>query len=386
MVTGDVFMCRAISLIMALCVSLFSFQASAEEKPAFEISAPSAVLMDYTTGKILYEKNPDEKRPLASVTKIMTMLIAMEEIDAGRMSFDDIVTASEHAKSYGGSTIFLDAGEQMSVSDIMKGIAVASGNDAAVAMGEHISGSEEAFVRRMNQRAAELGMKNTNFINCNGLDAEGHYSTARDISIMSRELMKHPGIFSYTTIWMDSLRNGEFTLTNTNKLVRFYSGATGLKTGSTSKAGFCVSATAKRDNMHLIAVIMGAETSKKRQADASALLNHGFSSYGVCNVIDENTVVKTLKVNKGIKESVDVKTSKSCDYLYKKGDNTKYETKLRIKTVLNAPVKYGEHIGDMDVFVGETQIDRIPVVCADDVPKKIFSDFFREMCALWIYA
>ncbi|MBR2404787.1 MAG: D-alanyl-D-alanine carboxypeptidase, partial [Clostridia bacterium] len=211
------------------------------EEIAIDVSAPSALLMDYSTGKILYEKNIHDQRPLASVTKIMTMLLAMEEISCGNLSYDDTIIGTSHAKSYGGSTIFLDEGEQMSVRDILKGIAVASGNDAAVALGEHISGSEEAFVQRMNQKAKELGMENTNFVNCNGLDADGHYSCAYDIALMSRELMKYDDIFEFTTIWMDSLRNGQFMLSNTNKLVRFYDGCTGLKTGSTSKAGFCIS-------------------------------------------------------------------------------------------------------------------------------------------------
>ena len=281
---------------------MISMDAVAENE--FDISAPSAFLMDFDTGKILYEKNADEKRALASVTKIMTLLITMEEIYNGNLKYDDIVTGSEYAKGFGGSTIFLDAGEKMSVRDIIKGIAVASGNDASVAIAEHISGSESVFVSRMNEKAKALGMTGTNFVNCNGLDADGHYSTARDIAIMSRELMKYDDIFEFTGIWMDSLRNGEFTLSNTNKLIRFYDGATGLKTGSTNNAMFCISATAKRGNMHLIAVIMGAETSKQRQADASELLNYGFNNFTLEYVVDNDSKVKEIPVSKGKKHKV----------------------------------------------------------------------------------
>ena len=265
-------------LFLAFSMATASMRVCASEYP-LSLNAPSALLMEYSTGEILYEKNAYEKKPMASVTKIMTLLLTMEEISAGRLSYDDIVTGSAHAKSYGGSTIFLDEGEKMTVKDIIKGIAVASGNDAAAAIAEHIAGSEPAFVNMMNKRAKELGMTNTNFVNSNGLDAYGHYSCAYDIALMSRELMSHNDIFQFTTIWTDTLRDGQFELSNTNKLIRFYEGATGLKTGSTDDALFCISATAKRDNMHLIAVIMAAPTSKLRQADASSLLNYGFSKY-----------------------------------------------------------------------------------------------------------
>lgn len=367
-----------ISLVISLICFGVSIPAFAAEKSQLEISAPSAILMDYSSGQIIYEKNPDEKLPLASVTKIMTMLLAMEEIDAGRMNYDDIITASAHAKSYGGSTIFLDEGEQMSVRDILKGIAVASGNDAAVAMGEHISGTEELFVERMNKRAQELGMKNTHFINCNGLDADGHYSTARDIAIMSRELMHHKDIFEYTSIWMDSLRNGEFTLSNTNKLVRFYNGCTGLKTGSTSKAKFCISATAKRENMHLIAVIMAAETSKQRQADASSLLNYGFSTYSVDNVIKKDTQIAKVKIAKSSVSSVDVVTSSDFSYLHKKTEDAKIETIKKIKKA-KAPVKKGEKAGSLSVIINGKETQKIKLVYASDAPKAGYAFVLKNM-------
>lgn len=238
------------------------------EKSAMELSAPSAILIEQSTGKVLFEKNADEQLPPASVTKVMTMLLVMEAVDSGKISFDDMVTGSENAKSMGGSTIFLDAGEQMSVYDLMKGVAVASGNDAAVALAEFVAGSEEGFVEMMNKRAQELGMTNTTFKNPNGLDTQGHLTTARDIAVMSAELLRHKRIFEFTTIWMDSLRDGKFTLANTNKLIRFYDGANGLKTGSTSIAKNCISASAMRNDMQLIAVVMAAPTSAQRFADA----------------------------------------------------------------------------------------------------------------------
>lgn len=372
-----------ISLI--ICYSIFSLSPKvfANEISVPEISAPSALLMDYATGKVIYEKNPDEKLPLASVTKIMTMLLAMEEIEKGRMNYDDIITATAHAKSYGGSTIFLDEGEQMSVRDILKGIAVASGNDAAVAMGEHISGTEALFVERMNKRAEKLGMKNTHFVNCNGLDADGHYSTARDIAIMSRELMKHKDIFSFTSIWMDSLRNGEFTLSNTNKLVRFYDGCTGLKTGSTSKAKFCISATAKRGDMHLIAVIMAAETSKQRQADASTLLNYGFSSYSCENVIKKDTRVAKMKIAKSSVKSVDIVTDSGYDYLKKKTEEAKIETKKKLKKA-KAPIKKGDKAGTLTVIINGEEKEKIKLVYSSDAPKASYLFVLKNLLSDYI--
>lgn len=361
---------KIIYISLVICVFFFSLNpiAFANEKSLPEVSAPSALLMDYASGKIIYEKNPDEKLPLASVTKIMTMLLAMEEIEKGTMKYDDIIIASAHAKSYGGSTIFLDEGEQMTVRDILKGIAVASGNDAAVAMGEHIAGTEDLFVERMNKRASDLGMKNTHFVNCNGLDADGHYSTARDIAIMSRELMRHEDIFSYTSIWMDSLRNGEFTLSNTNKLVRFYDGCTGLKTGSTSKAKFCISATAKRNGMHLIAVIMAADTSKLRQADASTLLNYGFSSYSSSNIVKKDTEVAKVKVAKSSVKSVGVVTASEYNILKKKTDNIEIKTKKKIKST-KAPVKKGDEAGYLTVLINGEEKEKIKLVYSADAPK-----------------
>ena len=371
----------AICIVLVFTIGMCNIHA---QEISIDVSAPSALLMDYTTGKILYEKNSHDQRPLASVTKVMTMLLAMEEISAGNLSYDDTITGSAHAKSYGGSTIFLDEGEQMSVRDIIKGIAVASGNDAAVALGEHISGSEEAFVQRMNQKAKELGMKNTNFVNCNGLDADGHYSCAYDIALMSRELMKYNDIFEFTTIWMDSLRNGQFTLSNTNKLVRFYEGATGLKTGSTSKAGFCISATAKRDNLHLICVIMGAETSKKRQADASSLLNYGFANYAINNYVQKDAEVAELKVEKGISKTVKVITKDECSYLGAKNEKAEHEKVIKLDKKIKAPVQKGDLAGSLVVNVNGKEFKKIDLICAESIEKVSYGYVLRELLTDWL--
>lgn len=353
-----------LAFVLILCVPKVYAQ-----NEDFGLSCKAALLMDSATGTVLYENNSHEKMPMASVTKIMTMLIAMENIDSGKMSYDDTVTGSAYAKSMGGSTIFLDEGEQLSVNDILKGIAVASGNDAAVAMAEHIAGSAPAFVEMMNKRAAELGMKDTHFVNCNGLDADGHYSSAYDIALMSRELLKHPGIHNFTTIWLDSLRDGKFTLSNTNKLVRFYDGCTGLKTGSTSKAGFCISATAKRNNMHLIAVIMAAPTSKQRQADASALLNYGFSTYSVTDAVTKGEKIKDVSVNKGTEAKCPVVCADNVSTLSKKGEKVEIKKIVKLKKNVTAPVSKGEKAGELICMNGKKEVGRTELLYDGDVKK-----------------
>ncbi|MDO5311127.1 MAG: D-alanyl-D-alanine carboxypeptidase family protein, partial [Clostridia bacterium] len=276
-------LCAALSLalLFSSTAAYAELSAAADAKTSAQlINAKSGILMEASTGEVLYEQNADERLPIASVTKTMTMLLIMEALDEGKISLNDTVTVSEYAASMGGSQVFLEVGEQMSADDMLKAIAVASGNDAAVAMAEFISGSEGAFVEKMNKRAAELGCTNTHFINCNGLDeTEEHYSTARDVALISRALISHKKIFDYTTIWMDSLRGGSFGLSNTNKLIRFYKGANGLKTGSTSTAKYCLSATAERDGMQLIAVIIAAPTTADRFSSASALLDFGFANF-----------------------------------------------------------------------------------------------------------
>ena len=291
---------KIFSLVLCMAVLCGCIGISASESAVGAIDADasldldcrSAILMDASTGKVLYEQNADEPLPPASVTKIMTLLIIMEAIEAGRINYSDMVTASAHACSMGGSQIYLKEGEQMSVEDLIKSIVIASANDAAVALAEFVSGSESAFVTQMNERARALGMENTNFENTNGLDdtVENHTISAKDIAIMSRELIRYPKILEYSSTWMDTVRDGAFTLTNTNRLVRFYKGATGLKTGSTSKAGFCISATANRDGMHLIAVVMGSSTRDERNQSATALLDHGFANFAFY----ENTAIVNI--------------------------------------------------------------------------------------------
>ena len=271
---------------------------------ADSISAPSAVLMESSTGKVLFEKNPHEQRPCASVTKIMTLLLVFEAVDSGKLSLDDGITASEHAAGMGGSDIWLEKGETMSADDMIKATVVVSANDAAVALAEHISGSEDAFVEKMNSRAKELGMNDTVFKNCNGLDEEGHITSAYDVALMSRELTKHEKIFDYTSIWLDNLRGGKTQIVNTNKLLKTYNGITGLKTGTTNDAGCCMSATATRGDVSLISVVLGCKTGKERFADAAALLDYGFANVSVKELTLPEDMPKSIEVNGGMTDSV----------------------------------------------------------------------------------
>ncbi len=374
---------RIIAFVVFACVLLGSFTCFAEGD-TMGLSCPSAVLMEQSTGKILYEKDIHSKRPLASVTKIMTMLLAMEAIDAGKFTYDDMITGSAYAKSMGGSTIFLDEGEQLSVRDILKGIAVSSGNDAAVAMAEHIAGSEDNFVAMMNERAKQLGMNNTNFANSNGLPAENHYSTAYDIALMSRELMKHEDIFDYTTIWMDSLRNGEFTLSNTNKLIRFYDGATGLKTGSTDEARFCISATAKRDGMHLIAVIMAAPTSKERQKDASTLLNYGFSNYALHKCATKGESVDNIHIEKSASDTTEILCGEDASYLYQKSASPQISREIVLNDDMKPPYKAGDNAGEMIIKNADKEIAKVPLVFATDVDKVSLFGTFGKLIDNWV--
>lgn len=349
-----------------------------------EVNCKSAVLMEQTTGKVLFELNPHEPYPPASVTKIMTMLLVMEAVDGGNLKMDDIVTASERAKSMGGSTIFLDTGEQMSVYDLMKGIAVASGNDACVAIGEHIAGSEAGFVEMMNNRAKELGMKNTQFVNTNGLDDDRHLTTAYDIALMSRELLKHEKIFEFTTIWTDSLRNGAFDLANTNKLVRFYEGANGLKTGSTSKAGFCISATAKRDGMQLIAVIMGSENSNIRFASAKSLLDYGFANYSIAMPAEDCKIDQSVKVRKGISDIVMPDIKAGFQALVEKSRKNDVESKIELLNEVTAPVKRGDELGKIVFLLDGKSIGECKLIARNDVARKTLFEVYSDLFSQWI--
>lgn len=361
------------------CVLLCILFACTNTFAAPEIDCKSAILIEQSTGKVLFEHNADEKLPPASVTKVMTMLLTMEAIDGGNLSYDEKVVASERAKSMGGSTIFLDAGEEMRVEDLLKGIAVASGNDACVAIGEHIAGSESGFVDLMNNRAKELGMTNTHFVNTNGLDAEGHLTTARDISIMSRELLKHSDILKFTTIWTDTLRNGSFNLANTNKLVRFYKGATGLKTGSTDDALFCVSASAKRDDMHLIAVVMGSETSSKRFESAKSMLDFGFANFAVTCPAKEIKLDSQVKVIKGEKESCTVKLDKEFTTLIAKDKKGEVKGEVTLKSETPAPVKEGDVMGEVSFLLDGEVLGKCNIIANESINKKSFGGLFMEI-------
>lgn len=364
------------AIILGMNTSVFAEELSVNSK--------SAILMEASTGKVLYESNPDEQLPIASVTKIMTMLLTMEAVDSGKTTLDDMVTVSEHAMSMGGSTMFLETGEQFSVSDMLKGLCVASANDGAVALAEHIAGSESAFVEMMNKRAKELGMENTSFMNTNGLDADGHYSSARDVAIMSRELIKHEKIFEYTTIWMDSLRDGKTQLANTNKLIRFYKGANGLKTGSTSKALCCLSATAKRDNMQLIAVVLGAPTSKDRFGSASTLLDYGFANYAVEQSVLKDEVLGSVTVSKGEKNMIDAMAANEFTLLVNKGAKKEIERNIQLAENITAPVEKGAVIGKLELVSGGEVIGSMDITAGESVNKKSFFDMFGDIFREWV--
>lgn len=347
-----------------------------------ELNGKSFILVECTTGKVLYEQNADEQLPPASVTKIMTMLLVMEAIDRGEITYDTIVTASERAKSMGGSTIFLDTNERMSVHDLLKGIAVASGNDACVAIAEHLSGTVENFVAVMNNRAKELGMTNTNFVTCNGLDSENHYSTARDISIMSRELLRHEDIFKYTTIWLDSLRDGKFQLANTNKLIRYYAGANGLKTGSTSIAKNCISATAKRDGMQLCAVVLGSDSSQLRFNAASTLLNYGFGTYSVKGM-NKGDAAGEVAVLKGERAKVKGILAEDCMQVVNKSQTNSIQKTVSLYESISAPVKKGDKVGTLTLTANDGGSTVCDIVAESNVDKITFGKMYLKVLKKW---
>lgn len=359
-------------LLFSLCVPVSSITI---KEPQLEINAKSAVLIDANTGTVLYSLNKDTPLPPASVTKIMTLLLVFEAIEHENLKYDDTLTVSEHAASMGGSQVFLEPGEVMEVEELLKCVIIASANDAALTLAEHIAGSEEAFVDMMNKRAYELKMKNTHFENVTGLDDDvtNHLTTAYDIALMSRELIKHQKVSEYATIWMDTIRDGEFGLTNTNRLVRFYKGITGLKTGSTSKAGFCVSATAKRDGLELIAVIMGAESSDIRNACATKLLDYGFANYSIYQ--NEGANLGTIKVLGGTKDNVAIKFD-SYNSLENKGNKNKITYETNINENIEAPVKKGDVVGEIKYMLNGEIIGKSEIYCIENINKISFWEFF----------
>ena len=347
---------------------------------ALSFPCKSAILMEAGTGKILFEQNADEALPPASVTKIMTLLLVMEAIADGRLGYEDMVTASAHACSMGGSQIYLKEGEQMTVEDMLKSVVIASANDAAVALAEHIAGTEEAFVEQMNRRAAELGMHNTHFENTNGLDdtTTAHLTSARDIALMSRALIAHAKITEYSSIWMDTIRDGAFGLTNTNRLVRFYRGATGLKTGSTAKAGFCVSATATRNDMSLICVIMGAESRDIRNAAATSLLDWGFSNYEVYH--SPTLSLSPVRVLGGVSRECTVKAEDFSDVIAK-NSGKRVECQTELPETLSAPIEKGDVVGKITYSLDGKTIGECKIVAEESVGKINFWNFLCRMLA-----
>lgn len=343
--------------------------ASAAVGQPLELKARSVILLEVATGTVLYEDNAEEVLPPASITKIMSLLLTMEALDRGDFTLETVLTASEHACSMGGSQIWLEPNEAMTVDDLLKATAIASANDATVVLGEAIAGSEEGFVALMNQRAKELGMNNTNFVNATGLDAEGHLTTAHDVALMSAELLKHPLIKNYTTVWMDSLRGGESELVNTNKLVRFYEGTTGLKTGTTSGAGYCLSASANRGGMELVAVVMGGETSNDRFNGAKKLLDYGFANYTL-SVLDaalENGL--QLSVEDGVERTVGLMAPKTVSLLMKKTEAGAVERKVVLPKSVKAPLKKGQAVGRVELTVGGQKVGEIPIETTAAVKK-----------------
>ena len=350
------------------------------------LTSNAALLMEKTTGQILYAQNEHEARPPASVTKIMTVLLTMEAIDSGRIALDDMVTVSAYAAGMGGSQVFLAEGEQMSVDDLLKAVCVSSGNDAAVALAEHVAGVTELFVEQMNNRARELGMNDTHFVNCTGLTAEGHVTSAYDIALMSRELLlHHPEVRNYTTIWMDTLRSGTFGLSNTNKLIRFYDGATGLKTGFTQEAGYCISATAERDGMELIAVIMKGNTSDSRNADAKTLLNYGFSTYALVDVQPEEPL-PVLPVVLGTADTVSaVLPEEGRTLLLEKSQTGGLAQTVELPETVAAPVCAGDRLGTLTVSREGTVALAIPIVAGETVERLTWSETVTRMLRTAIF-
>ena len=362
---------RKIAAVLACCLIMGLLPGKARAAGP-EVKAKSAVLMDVQTGRILCEQNAHEPLAPASVTKVMTMLLIMEAIDSGKISWEDTVTASEAAAAKGGSQIYLKVGETMTVSDMVKSIAVSSANDCACAMAEHLAGSEAAFVEMMNARAKELGMNDTNFVNCTGLDddeaAKDHKTSAHDIAVMSRELLKnHPDIKKYTTIWMDTVRDGAFGLANTNKMVRFYSGCTGLKTGFTTGAGYCLSASAQREGLELIAVVMGSETSQDRFGACKSLLDYGFANFALYTpALQEGA---SVPVKLGASESVAAVPAGETAILVDKGQRSSITSEITLEPSVTAPVSRGQRLGTLTVRAGEQVLAEVPLVAESGISR-----------------
>ncbi len=355
--------------IITVMTGTDSFVENIADPSSFDVPCKSAFLIEQHTGQVLYEKYPDEQLPMASITKVMTMLLVMEALEEGKITLNDTVPISEHAFSMGGSQVWLEPGEIFTVNEMMKAVAVSSANDAAVALAEYVGGSEEAFCDMMNRRAKELGMENTHFVNACGLDADGHYSTARDISIMAKELMTHPRIFDYTTIWMDYLRGGETQLVNTNKLLRSYNGITGLKTGTTSKAGVCICATATRADMSLIAVVLGSDSSRERFSAAKKLLDFGFANFETKEFPDISQLPEYIDVKLGVKKQVPLICEVPRKLLFVKGATSELTIQTDLPEYISAPMYKGMKAGTLTLYGSQGKIKEYPVILGEDAAR-----------------
>ena len=366
---------KLLLIIMAFCFTIVNVYAAED----YAMGAKSAILIDSASGKVLFEKNADEKLAPASMTKLGSMLMIMEAIDNGNLKLDDKVTISEEADNMGGSQVFLEAGEVYTVHDLLKGVAIASGNDAVVALAEKVAGSQSEFVKMMNKRFKEIGAKNTNFVNAHGLDAEGHYSTARDMSIIAQELLKHEKILEYTSIYEEYLEKNDGTktwLVNTNKLVRFYNGVDGLKTGYTTTAGYCLTATAKKDNFRLISVVMGEETSENRSSDTVKLLNYGFNTYKINTIKTQDEILGKVRVEGGKNDYANIVLLEDATELLKNTDEVnEYKFNLKVNKI-KAPVKHGDIVGSAEVIDQDGNIiDEVDVTVKEDVKKANLLDY-----------
>ena len=370
---------RIAACFLAAVTALMTLSTKVTALSAEELPAPSAVLMEASTGKVLFEKNAHEQRPCASITKVMTLLLVMEALDEGRIHLEDMVSASEHASSMGGSDMWLEPGEPMCVVDLLKATVIVSANDAAVALAECVSGSEEAFVQRMNERAAELGMKNTVFKNCNGLDEDGHVTTAYDIALMSRALIQHEKIFDYTQVWMDELRGGKTQLVNTNKLLKSYSGITGLKTGTTGKAGSCMAATAERDGMALVAVVLGCASTEERFSSAASLLDAGFSGWALTAPSLSPDALAPVAVEKGMQSTVAVEADPLTGVVVPKGREGEVVCEAVMEESLTAPVEQGQVVGEVTCVLDGEVLARSQIRAVSSVEALTFSSAWLSL-------
>ena len=376
---------KIVSFIMAMIIAIIPMNLSFanEENTQLSVSSKSAILMDIGSGQILYEKNAHDKLPPASVTKVMTMLLICEALDSGKITLNDSVQISENAASMGGSQIFLEPGEVQKVDTLLKGIAVASANDGCVAMAEYIAGSIESFVDMMNAKAKELNMKDTNFVNTNGLPVDNHYTSAHDIALMSRELLKHDVIHKYLTTWMDQVVVGKkqatVGLANTNKLIKHYQGATGVKTGFTQQAKYCLSASAKRGDTHLVAVTLGAETSPERFKDATSLLNFGFANYESVKLCSKDDNIATLTLDKADDKKINLVAKDDLSVLIKKGGNKDFTRKIKVSENPTIPIKKGTSLGYVEIYQGKTLVGKVDLVNTKDIQKASYLKMLQRV-------